>query len=34
VFAQGRSAYVYYEHVAGYAGAHSNQLSLGIRIEF
>jgi outer membrane autotransporter protein len=34
VFAQGRSAYVYYEHMAGYAGAHSNQLSLGIRIEF
>jgi outer membrane autotransporter protein len=34
VFAQGRSAYVYYEHVAGYSGAHSNQLSLGIRIEF
>lgn len=34
VFAQGRSAYVYYEHMAGYAGAHSDQLSLGIRIEF
>lgn len=34
VFAQGRSAYVYYQHMAGYSGAHSDQLSLGIRIEF
>jgi outer membrane autotransporter protein len=34
VFAQGRSAYVYYQHMTGYSGAHSDQLSLGIRIEF
>lgn len=34
VFAQGRSAYVYYQHLTGYSGAHSDQLSLGIRIEF
>lgn len=34
VFAQGRSAYVYYEHMAGYSGAHENRLSVGIRIEF
>lgn len=34
VFAQGRSAYVYYEHMAGYTGAHADRLSLGIRIEF
>ncbi|MCE7951081.1 MAG: autotransporter domain-containing protein [Xanthomonadales bacterium PRO7] len=34
VFAQGRSAYVYYEHMAGRAGAHADRLSVGIRIEF
>ena len=34
VFAQGRSAYVYYEHMAGYSGAHADRLSIGIRIEF
>ncbi|HSN00843.1 MAG TPA: autotransporter domain-containing protein [Rudaea sp.] len=34
VFAQGRSGYVYYEHMAGYSGAHADRLSIGIRIEF
>lgn len=34
VFAQGRSAYVYYEHMTGYTGAHADRLSIGIRIEF
>ncbi len=34
VFAQGRSGYVYVEHMVGYAGAHEDRLSLGIRIEF
>lgn len=34
VFAQGRSGYVYYEHMAGRAGAHADRLSVGIRIEF
>lgn len=34
VFAQGRSGYVYYEHMAGYSGAHADRLSVGIRIEF
>jgi outer membrane autotransporter protein len=34
VFAKGRSAYVYYQHLTGFSGAHSDQLSLGIRIEF
>ena len=34
VFPQGRSGYVYYEHVAGLSGAHENRLSLGVRIEF
>ncbi|MGH8041643.1 MAG: autotransporter domain-containing protein [Rudaea sp.] len=34
VFAQGRSGYIYYEHMVGFAGAHEDQLSLGIRIEF
>lgn len=34
VFAQGRSAYVYYEHMAGRSGASADRLSLGIRIEF
>ncbi|HEX6832878.1 MAG TPA: autotransporter domain-containing protein [Rudaea sp.] len=34
VFAQGRSGYVYYEHVAGYSGAHINRYTLGFRMEF
>lgn len=34
VFAQGRSGYVYYEHMVGYSGAHADRLSIGIRIEF
>lgn len=30
----GRSGYVTWEHLVGYAGAHENRFSLGIRIEF
>jgi uncharacterized protein YhjY with autotransporter beta-barrel domain len=34
VFANGRSAYVYYEHVAGQESMSSDSLALGVRIEF
>jgi outer membrane autotransporter protein len=34
VLPQGRSAFVYYEHVVGYTGMHEDRLSIGIRIEF
>jgi uncharacterized protein with beta-barrel porin domain len=34
VLPQGRSGFVYFEHLAGYSGAHENRLSVGIRIEF
>lgn len=34
VFAQGRSGYVYYEHMVGNSGISQNRLSVGIRIEF
>jgi len=34
VLPQGRSGFIYFEHMAGYAGAHENRLSIGIRIEF
>lgn len=30
----GRSGFFYYEHVAGYSGAHVNRYSLGVRMEF
>ena len=34
VFASGRSAYVYFEHVAGQERMSSNSLAIGVRIEF
>lgn len=34
VFASGRSAYVYYEHVAGQDRMSSDSLAIGVRIEF
>lgn len=34
VFANGRSAYVYYEHVAGQDRMSSDSLAIGVRIEF
>ncbi|HWT16950.1 MAG TPA: autotransporter outer membrane beta-barrel domain-containing protein, partial [Patescibacteria group bacterium] len=34
VFANGRSAYVYYEHVAGQDRMRSDSLAIGVRIEF
>jgi uncharacterized protein YhjY with autotransporter beta-barrel domain len=34
VLPQGRSGYVYFEHLVGYSGAHEDRLSVGIRIEF
>lgn len=34
VLPQGRSGYVYYEHMVGNSGAHDDRLSIGIRIEF
>ena len=34
ILPQGRSGYFYYEHLVGFAGAHENRFSLGIRIEF
>jgi outer membrane autotransporter protein len=34
VLPKGRSGYLLWEHLVGYAGAHENRFSLGIRIEF
>ncbi|HEX3895334.1 MAG TPA: autotransporter domain-containing protein [Rudaea sp.] len=34
ILPQGRSGFLYYEHVAGLGGIHENRLSLGVRIEF
>ena len=34
VLPQGRSGFVTWEHLVGFAGAHENRFSLGIRIEF
>jgi uncharacterized protein with beta-barrel porin domain len=34
ILPQGRSGYVYLEHLVGSSGAHENRLSIGIRIEF
>lgn len=34
VLPKGRSGFVYFEHLAGYSGAHENRLSIGIRVEF
>jgi len=34
VLPKGRSAFVLWEHLTGYAGAHENRYSVGIRIEF
>ena len=34
ILPQGRSGFLYYEHVVGLGGIHENRLSLGVRIEF
>lgn len=34
VLPQGRSGFVSWEHLVGFAGAHENRFSLGIRVEF
>jgi outer membrane autotransporter protein len=34
IMPQGRSGYLLWEHLVGFAGAHENRFSLGIRIEF
>lgn len=34
VLPKGRSGFVSWEHLVGYAGAHQNRFSLGVRIEF
>lgn len=34
VFPNGRSGFIAWEHLVGFAGAHENRFSLGIRIEF
>jgi outer membrane autotransporter protein len=34
VLPKGRSGYVSWEHLVGFAGAHENRFSLGVRIEF
>ena len=34
VLPKGRSAFLLWEHLAGYSGAHENRYSIGVRIEF
>ncbi len=34
ILPQGRSGFLYYEHVTGLSGIHENRLSVGVRIEF
>ena len=34
VLPKGRSGFLLWEHLTGYAGAHENRYSVGVRIEF
>lgn len=34
ILPQGRSGFLYYEHVTGLSGIHENRLSVGVRVEF